>query len=43
MDCLYKKGVLLSSLNDPSVDIVNDEGSFAFFPKAEFVSPCNGH
>ena len=30
---------LLSSSNDASVDIVDEEGSFEFSPKAEFTSP----
>ena len=30
---------LLSSSNDTSVDIVDDESSFEFSPKAEFTSP----
>ena len=30
---------LLSSLNDASVGIVDDEGSFEFSLKAEFTSP----
>ena len=30
---------LLSPLNDASVDIVYDEGSFQFSPEAEFTSP----
>ena len=32
---------LLTSLNDASVDIVDDEGSFEVFPKAKFTSPMN--
>ena len=32
---------LLSSLNDAPVDIVDDEGSFEFSPKAEFTSPLH--
>ena len=31
--------LLLSSLNDASVDIIDDECSFEFFPKSEFTSP----
>ena len=32
-------GLLITSSNDTSVDIVDDEGSFEFSPKAEFTSP----
>ena len=35
--------LLLSSLNDVSVDIVNNEGSFEFSRKAEFASPVHAH
>ena len=35
--------LLLSSLNDVSVDIVNNEGSFEFSRKAEFISPVHAH
>ena len=34
---------LLSPLNDVSVDIVGDEGSFQFSPEAEFASPLYVH
>ena len=34
---------LLSSLNDVSVDIADDEGSFKFSPKAEFTSHLHFH
>ena len=30
---------LLSLLNNASLDIVDDEGSFQIFPEAEFISP----
>ena len=35
--------LLLSSLNDVSVDIVDDEGSIEFSPEAEFTSPLHVH
>ena len=31
--------LLLSSSNDASADIIDDEGSFEFSPKAQFTSP----
>ena len=34
---------LLSPLNDASVDIVDDEGSFQLFLEAEFTSPLYVH
>ena len=34
---------MLSPLNDASVDIVDDEGSFQFSPEAEFASPLHIH
>ena len=34
---------LLSPLNDASVDIVDDEGSFQFSPEAEFTSHLYVH
>ena len=35
--------LLLSLLNDASVSIVDDEGSFQFSPEAEFASPLYVH
>ena len=34
---------LLSSLNDASVDITDDEGSFEFSLKVKFISPLYAH
>ena len=34
---------LLSPLNDASVDIVDDQGSFQFSPEVEFTSPSYVH
>ena len=35
--------LLKTSLNDASVDIVDDEGSLEVSPKAEFLSPLYVH
>ena len=35
--------IVLLSLNDASVDIVDDEGSFEFSPKVEVTLPLHVH
>ena len=35
--------IVLLSLNDASVDIADDEGSFEFSPKVEVTSPLHVH
>ena len=40
---ILRGSLLLSSLKDASVDILDHEGSFEFSPKAQFTSPFYVH